>query len=89
MATILSPEAERLAQELAAKNGESIDDVILKALTARLASGAKWEKKVFPVGDQRVSEAIREFRAAVADLPILDDRTADEILGYDEWGLPH
>ena len=31
---------------------------------------------------------IRELQARVAALPVLDTRTADEILGYDEFGLP-
>jgi len=86
---MLSPEAERLAQALAAENGESVDDVILKALTARLASGAKWAKKLFPVNDPKVNEVIKEAQEAIAALPVLYGRSPDELLGYDEWGLPH
>ena len=87
--TITNPEAERLARELAEKNGESVDDAVLKALKARFENAGKWEKKIFPTNDGSVIRAFEEFRAAIADLPILDDRSADEILGYDEWGLPH
>jgi antitoxin VapB len=94
---IQNPEAERLLREKAAETGQSVDEVVIKALhqtratelQERFAKAAKWEKIIFPVNDERVSEAIREFREAVAGLPILDDRSADEILGYDEWGLPH
>jgi hypothetical protein len=32
---------------------------------------------------------IKEIQDEVAKLPVLDDRSPDEILGYDEWGLPH
>jgi antitoxin VapB len=33
--------------------------------------------------------AIREIQTSLAKLPILDSRTAKEILGYDEFGLTH
>jgi antitoxin VapB len=33
--------------------------------------------------------AIREIQESLANLPVLDPRTPDEILGYDEFGLPH
>jgi antitoxin VapB len=87
--TIDNPEAERLARELAAQNGESVDDAVLKALQARFENAAKWEKIIFPTNDGSVTRAFEEFRQEIAKLPVLDDRTADEILGYDEWGLPH
>lgn len=32
---------------------------------------------------------IRKILQRVDALPTLDDRSADEILGYDEHGLPH
>jgi hypothetical protein len=33
--------------------------------------------------------AIREFQDYLMKLPVLDSRAADEVLGYDEFGLPH
>ncbi len=33
--------------------------------------------------------AVREIQERLAKLPVLDDRTLEEILGYDEFGLPH
>jgi antitoxin VapB len=38
---------------------------------------------------QKVHAAIREIQERIAKLPVLDSRTPDEILGYDEFGLPH
>jgi antitoxin VapB len=32
--------------------------------------------------------AVRQIQREIAALPVLDNRTADEILGYDQWGLP-
>lgn len=33
-------------------------------------------------------DEIKEIFRRVDRLPILDDRTAEEIIGYDEFGLP-
>jgi antitoxin VapB len=33
--------------------------------------------------------AIREIQERLAKLPVLDPRSPDELLGYDEYGLPH
>ena len=37
--------------------------------------------------EERIA-AMRRIAARVAKLPVLDDRSPDEILGYDESGLP-
>jgi len=34
-------------------------------------------------------EKIDETCARIASLPVLDSRTPDEILDYDEFGVPH
>lgn len=87
MITFDDPETERLARELAARNGESVEDVIRGALRAwavasRIASEAPPEEQA------RRGAVIARIQQEVAALPILDPRSADEILGYDEHGLP-
>jgi hypothetical protein len=37
---------------------------------------------------ERIRAAIREIQERLAKLPVLDSRTPDEIIGYDEFGLP-
>jgi len=37
---------------------------------------------------QNVKEALLRIGRECAALPVLDDRTADEIIGYDENGVP-
>lgn len=83
---IQNPEAERLLRQRAEETGERVDEVVLKALQARYESAVKWEKKIFAPGDPAFSKALREIQDRVVKLPVLDDRTPDEILGYDEWG---
>ena len=80
--SIKSFEAERLAREIAAKTGESLTGVIQKALEERLAR-LKQQRR-----HQILAEQLDEILKRVDQLPILDSRTPDEILGYDEHGLP-
>jgi antitoxin VapB len=78
---IKNDETDLLVRELVALTGESITEAVTVALRERLerqrrlCGGSKLE---------RMMEHARAFQA----LPVLDDRSADEILGYDEMGLP-
>jgi hypothetical protein len=38
---------------------------------------------------ERLLKELREMRERWAQLPILDDRSDDEIIGYDEHGIPN
>lgn len=80
--SIKNPETERLARELARATGESLTEAVTKAVRDRLVrmTGRR--------DPDRMMEAIREIQERVAKLPVLDDRTPDELLGYDENGLP-
>lgn len=80
--SIKHPEADRLARELAARTGESLTEAVLNALRERLLREAGRRSGV-PLADE-----LREIRRRCAALPVLDARAADEILGYDEQGLP-
>ena len=73
--SIRDPETDRLARELAALTGETMTQAIRGALAERLAR----EKR-----RRELLAIIEEFQK----LPVLDDRSEDEILGYDEHGLP-
>jgi antitoxin VapB len=80
--SIKSMETERLAREVAAKTGESLTGAIQKALEERLER-LKHERR-----SQILASQIEDILRRVDQLPILDSRTADEIVGYDEHGLP-
>jgi len=81
--SIKSLDVERLARELAAKTGESLTGAIHKALQERLER-LKTERRK-PVVVTQLEDILRR----VDELPVLDSRTPDEILGYDDHGLPH
>jgi antitoxin VapB len=78
---VKNDEADRLLRELTALTGESLTDAITESLRERLAR----ERRVrcLHVGDP-LTQAIEQLRG----LPVIDHRSADEIVGYDEHGLP-
>ena len=79
---IKNREAERLARELAEATGENITQAVTQALREQLI------RKTGRVRDVTLREDIRRIQERVAQLPVLDDRSPDEIVGYDEHGLP-
>ena len=78
---IKHPEVVRLARELAARTGETITQTVLNALRERL----KREGAKSPLS---LKDEIMEISRRCAALSDLDRRSADEIIGYDENGLP-
>jgi antitoxin VapB len=80
--SIKDPEADQLARELAARTGETVAEAVVKALRERLLREQEQS------GRPRLREELAAIRKRCAALPVLDARTADEILDYDERGLP-
>ena len=80
--SIKNPEAERLARLVAKETGESLTGAIEQALSERLARLKRKQRA------PDLIEQLHEIARRVKALPVLDDRTPDEILGYDENGLP-
>ena len=76
--SIKNPETERLARRLAKRTRETITEAVTVALRERM-NRQQSSKKGF-------QEKIQEIQKRFAALPVLDDRTPDEILGFDEHG---
>ncbi|MEQ1857809.1 MAG: type II toxin-antitoxin system VapB family antitoxin [Longimicrobiales bacterium] len=83
MLNIKNPEAYRLARELALARGTSLTEAVTTALGESLRSQREPE-----AGIAALLEEVRQVQALVASLPDRDRRTPEEILGYDEHGLP-
>lgn len=79
---IKNPEAERLAHELADETGDTVTGAVKAALEASLRSIRRGRDTGKALAD------VASIQALVASLPDLDPRTADEIIGYDDFGLP-
>lgn len=80
---IKDPEAHALASELSRRTGQTLTSVVTEALRERLAR----EKTPDAVRSRRV-ERVLEIARRCAARPVLDPRTPDEIIGYDEHGVP-
>ncbi len=80
--SIKDTETDRLARELARTTGESLTDAIKRALEERLARERARRTS------HTLAATIRRVQESVAQLPIVDARPADELLGYDDAGLP-
>ncbi|MFP3941929.1 MAG: type II toxin-antitoxin system VapB family antitoxin [Thermoanaerobaculia bacterium] len=79
---IRNPEAERLAGEVAELTGETKTDAVTTALRDRL------ERLRRDRVQRSLADELDEIARHCASLPVLDPRPPDEILGYDEDGLP-
>lgn len=75
-------ELDRLARELARRRGEKITEAVLHAVRQELERDRRRRHS------RGLAERLMEIGRHCASLPVYDERTADEILGYDEHGLP-
>jgi len=80
--SIKHPDADRLARELAARNGASLTDAVLNAIRERLRREETRRKA------PSLHRELEKIRKRCSALPVRDRRSAEEILGYDEYGLP-
>ena len=81
--SIKNPEADRLARRVAQLTGETITEAVRNSLRERLAKEEAKKRDI-----EHLLEEVKTIVDRFASLPVLDDRSADEILGYDERGLP-
>ena len=80
--SIKDPEADRLARELAARTGESLTQAVVQALRERLL------REKGRIRGRPLREELAAIRRRCAGLPVLDPRSPEEILGYDDKGVP-
>ena len=79
---IRNAEAERLADALTDMTGETKTRAVIEALRERLErvrrKRSHWSR----------AEELDEIALHCASLPVLDSRDDDDIVGYDDRGLP-
>jgi antitoxin VapB len=80
---IKDPEAHALAAELARLTGQSLTRVVKDALRERLD-----REKIHPSDQKRLVQRVLELAKRASSRPVLDPRSPEEILGYDEFGVP-
>lgn len=80
--SIKDPETERLARSLAQRTGETITVATRHALEERMRRLGSETRKAALLEDPAAS------RRRWGSMAVLDTRSADDILGHDENGLP-
>jgi antitoxin VapB len=79
---IRNSETERLAEALAKLTGETKTEVVTKALRDRLNRLRRERSR------HRLADELDAIARHCAALPVLDSRSAEDIIGYDERGVP-
>jgi antitoxin VapB len=75
---IKNPAAHRLAAQVSKRMGVTLSDAVVSAL----------QDKVRKTGRSIDRAKLDALCARIRHLPVLDTRSADEILGYDAFGIP-
>ena len=78
--TIVNEEVEQLARDLASQTGEPIPQILLSALRERAGRLQRQRSEVSAIA------RIRQAQERCAQLPDLDPRSAEDILGYSADG---
>lgn len=79
---IKNDEAHRMARELAESRGTNLTEAVTSALEAALGAAVETSEPELLLAE------VADIQRFVADLPDRDARHPDEILGYDDAGLP-
>jgi antitoxin VapB len=79
--SIKDPEADRLAREVAKATGETLTAAIVQSLRERL-------QRIRRPRGPRLADELLAIGTRCAKLPLHDRRPAEQILGFDEHGLP-
>ena len=83
----LSAETEALATKIARQNGQTLDEVIHDAIITRaIGAGIAHRKRKLTPAEKLA--AIQALSRQHAERPTYDTRSIDEIINYDEFGLP-
>jgi antitoxin VapB len=81
--SLKDPETDRLAREVARLTGDTLTGAVRTSLRERLRN-----ERLNRGEGPGLAQALDEIAKRCTARPILDDRSEDEILGYDENGLP-
>ncbi len=79
--SIKDPEADRLAREVAKATGETLTAAIVQALRERLA-------RLRRARGPRLADEMLKIGERCAGLAVRDSRSPEDIVGFDEHGLP-
>jgi antitoxin VapB len=80
--SIKNEDTEALARKLSELTGESLTETI------RISLSERYERVRRARSGRSLADELNEIAMRCASLPILSNRSEDDILGYDESGIP-
>jgi antitoxin VapB len=87
----VSPETEAILRAKAARTGRTPDE-ILREVLSRTGDVASWRSSAAPPPENLTRDELIACMEAIAvrsaSRPVVDPRSIDEIIGYDDFGLP-
>jgi antitoxin VapB len=83
----LTDHARQLASRVAERRGVSIEQAVEEAITESARKDGVLEERAKPTPEE-IIRALDKLSLEFVALPELDSRSIDEIIGYDEFGLP-
>jgi antitoxin VapB len=89
---VLSPETEQLARLIAERSGKTPERVLDDAVEACAREIGIVPPQEPPGKQPRERPSVDRMMAIserFAAYPVIDERSPDEIIGYDEFGVPH
>jgi antitoxin VapB len=90
MATTLptDPDTERLAQRLAEATGKPLPTIVKEAIVAKAKEAGVSPQARRQLSGQDLIDRMTAISDHCAALPVCDSRSPEEIIGYDELGVP-
>jgi antitoxin VapB len=89
---VLSPETEHLARLVAERSGKTPERVLDEAVEACARVVGIVPSQAPPGNQEPAGKPSFDRLMAISDrfaaYPVLDERSPDEIIGYDEFGVP-
>jgi antitoxin VapB len=80
--SIKNEDTERLIRKVAEITGESLTDAV------RIAMAERYDRLTRGRSGRTLAEELNEIALRCAHLPVISHLTPDEILGYDDLGIP-
>jgi antitoxin VapB len=83
------PETERLAHKVAEAMGKPLPEIVKEAIAAKAESvGVTLQGRRTMSKEERLAR-MKAITDRFAELPVRDARSPEEIIGYDEFGVPN
>jgi antitoxin VapB len=80
--SIKNEDTERLVRKIARLTGESLTDAV------RVSVAERYDRLTRTKSGRTLADELNEIALRCASLPVISHLSADDVLGYDESGIP-